>query len=86
MRLFVNFQQKKHLFLTASAKNGRFFVFFGLEKREGRRNKSGMEWCRQDLVLLTKWRADPFCGKIVIGGMQHDGTPKQTNGNDFRGY
>ena len=36
--------------------------------------------------LLTKWRADPFCGKMVIGGMQHDGTPKQTNGNDFRGY
>ena len=31
--------------------------------------------------LLTKWRADPFCGKMVIGGMQHDGTPKQTNGN-----
>lgn len=20
--------------------------------------------CRQDLDLLTKWRADPFCGKI----------------------
>ena len=38
------------------------------------------------LDLLTKWRANPFCGKIVIGGMQHDGTPKQTNGNDFRGY
>jgi len=36
--------------------------------------------------LLTKWRADPFCGKIVIGGMQHDGTPKQTNGNAFRRY
>ena len=36
--------------------------------------------------LLTKWRADPFCGKMVIGGMQHDGTPKQTNGNAFRRY
>ena len=35
---------------------------------------------------MTKWRADPFCGKIVIGGMQHDGTPKQTNGNAFRRY
>ena len=43
-------------------------------------------WSRQDLDLLTKWRADPFCGKIVIGGMQHDGTPKQTNGNAFRRY
>ena len=32
--------------------------------------------CRQDLDLLTKWRANPFCGKMVIGGMQHDGTPK----------
>ena len=42
--------------------------------------------CRQDLDLLTKWRADPFCGKMVIGGMQHDGTPKQTNGNAFRRY
>jgi len=31
---------------------------------------------RNLLDLLTKWRADPFCGKIVIGGMQHDGTPK----------
>ena len=30
---------------------------------------------RQDLDLLTKWRANPFCGKIVIGGMQHDGMP-----------
>mgnify|MGYP002603493921 CR=1 FL=1 len=36
--------------------------------------------------LLTKWRANPFCGKMVIGGMQHDGTPKQTNGNAFRRY
>ena len=36
--------------------------------------------------LLTKWRANPFCGTIVIGGMQHDGTPKQTNGNAFRRY
>ena len=36
--------------------------------------------------LLTKWRADPFCGKIIIGGMQHDGAPKQTNGNAFRRY
>ena len=42
--------------------------------------------CVSDTDLLTKWRADPFCGKIVIGGMQHDGTPKQTNGNAFRRY
>ena len=42
--------------------------------------------CRQDLDLLTKWCANSFCGTIGIGGMQHDGTPKQTNGNDFRGY
>ena len=41
---------------------------------------------RNSKDLLTKWRADPFCGKIVIGGMQHDGTPKQTNGNAFRRY
>ena len=36
--------------------------------------------------LLTKWRINPSCGKIAIGGMRHDGTPKQTNGNDFRRY
>ena len=41
---------------------------------------------RKLLDLLTKWRTNPFCGKIVIGGMQHDGTPKQTNGNAFRRY
>ena len=24
---------------------------------------------REYVDLLTKWRANPFCGKIVIGGM-----------------
>ena len=48
--------------------------------------KADGQRCRQDLDLLTKWCANPFCGTIVIGGMQHDGTPKQTNGNAFRRY
>ena len=52
----------------------------------GRMCRSYLKEHRPVLDLLTKWRANPFCGKIVIGGMQHDGTPKQTNGNDFRGY
>jgi len=49
----------------------------GLSPRTVQRALADLEHrFRQDLDLLTKWRADPFCGKIVIGGMQHDGTPK----------